>query len=208
MEIEELNRCAVKLQCSYRGHLVRTGRVVRGGKVQPAKKSQRQKMMAGSRMGKKAFERGKVQSGGKGETKRTRRRVKRPAKKEPPPLPFWFLHVTYILAWLWMLISGFFIVLYGLKFEVQVCSFEKFEKNECEPDQEPVECDYPTKHGCMDVTYEWLWESTMAMGFTWIVAEPFTLFVGVVRSNFLGSLSGLVDYWEDIKDQLERFLPS
>jgi hypothetical protein len=48
----------------------------------------------------------------------------------------------------------------------------------------------------------------MAMGFTWIVAEPFTLFVGVVRSNFLGSLSGLVDYWEDIKDQLERFLPS
>ena len=35
MEIEDLNRCAVKLQCTFRGHLVRTGRVVRGGKVKP-----------------------------------------------------------------------------------------------------------------------------------------------------------------------------
>jgi len=44
-----------------------------------------------------------------------------------------------------MLICGFFIVLYGLKFEVQVCSFPKYERNECEPNQVPVHCDYPTK---------------------------------------------------------------
>lgn len=206
MEIEELNQCAMKLQATYRGHLVRTGRVVRGGKVQPAKKSVRAKMMAGSRMGKKAFERGKVTQGKGGQ--KTRRRVKRPAKKAPPPLPFWFLHVTYILAWLWMLISGFFIVLYGLKFEVQVCSFAKFENNECEPGQEPIECDYPTKHGCMDVTYEWLYESSMAMGLQWFAAEPVTMAIGVFRTEALASLGGLIDYWEDIKDQLERFLPN
>lgn len=206
MEIETLNRCAMKMQAVYRGHLVRTGRVVRGGKVQPAKRSQRHKMMAGSRMGKRAFERGKITSNTGNE--RRRRRIRRPAKKAPPPLPFWFLHVTYILAWLWMLISGFFIVLYGLKFEVQVCSYAKFEKNECEPGQQPIDCKYPTKYGCMDVTYEWLYESSLAMGFTWIVAEPGTLLFGVVRTNLLESFAGLVDYWEDIKDQLQRFLPS
>ena len=51
----------------------------------------------------------------------------------------------------------------GLKFETQVCSMQKFERNECEPGDEPIECDYPTKYGCMDVTYEWLMESTTAM---------------------------------------------
>jgi hypothetical protein len=207
MEIEELNRCASRVQAIYRGHLVRTGRVVKNGKVQPAKKSLRRKMMAGSTMGNKAFAKGRLGGGeasGKGKKKR---RVKRPERKQAPPLPYWFLHVTYALAWLWMLISGFFIVLYGLKFEVQVCSVAKFERNECEPGQDPIECDYPTKYGCMDVTYEWLYESSFSMASTWLLVEPASLCVGMMRAQLFGSMAGVLDYWEDIKEQIERFLP-
>ena len=207
MEIEALNRCASRVQAIYRGHLVRTGRVVKNGKVQPAKKSLRQKMMAGSTMGNAAFSKGRLGAESSGKQGKKRRRVKRPPRKQAPPLPYWFLHVTYALAWLWMLISGFFIVLYGLKFEVQVCSVAKFERNECEPGQEPIECDYPTKYGCMDVTYEWLYESSIAMGTTWFVVEPASLAVGMMRASLFGSMVGLLDYWEDIKDQIERFLP-
>lgn len=207
MEIEALNRCASRVQAIYRGHLVRTGRVVKNGKVQPAKKSLRQKMMAGSTMGNAAFSKGRLGAESSGKQGKKRRRVKRPPRKQAPPLPYWFLHVTYALAWLWMLISGFFIVLYGLKFEVQVCSVAKFERNECEPGQEPIECDYPTKYGCMDVTYEWLYESSIAMGTTWFVVEPASLGVGMMRASLFGSMVGLLDYWEDIKDQIERFLP-
>ena len=213
MEIEELNRCASRVQAIYRGHLVRTGRIVRGGKVQPAKKSLRRKMMASSTMGNKAFAKGRLGGGGGGDAKGgkkkgKRRRVKRPPRKQAPPLPYWFLHVTYALAWLWMLISGFFIVLYGLKFEVQVCSVAKFERNECEPGQEPVECDYPTKYGCMDVTYEWLYESSFSMTTTWMFVEPMGLGIGMLRAQLFGGVAIALDYWEDIKAQLERFLPS
>ena len=71
MEIEEMDRCASRVQAIYRGHLVRTGRTVRGGKVQP-KKALRRKMMAGSTMGFKAFVKG---VGGGGKKKEKRRRV-------------------------------------------------------------------------------------------------------------------------------------
>ena len=201
MEIEELNRCASRVQAIYRGHLVWTGRIVRGGKVQPAKKSLRRKMMASSTMGNKAFAKGRLGGGGGGDAKGgkkkgKRRRVKRPPRKQAPPLPYWFLHVTYALAWLWMLISGFFIVLYGLKFEVQVCSVAKFERNECEPGQEPVECDYPTKYGCMDVTYEWLYESSFSMTTTWMFVEPMGLGIGMLRAQLFGGAAIALDYWE------------
>ena len=31
------------------------------------------------------------------------------------------------------------------------------------PDAVPSECSYPTTHGCMDVTYDWLIGSSMAI---------------------------------------------
>ena len=45
------------------------------------------------------------------------------------------------------------------------------------------------------------------MGTTWFVVEPASLGVGMMRASLFGSMVGLLDYWEDIKDQIERFLP-
>ena len=59
----------------------------------------------------------------------------------------------------------------------------------------------------MDVTYEWLWESSIAMATTWFIVEPSSLCVGMMRAQLFGSMVGVLDYWEDIKEQIERFLP-
>ena len=170
----------------------------------PAKKSQRRRMMGLSNMGKRAFETGRLGPGSGGKARGRPRRQ----RKQAPPLPYWFLYVAYATAWLWMLVSGYFIVIYGLSFERDMCSREKFAKNECRPGDEPVDCTYPTRYGCMDVTYQWLQESSMSMGAAWLLVEPGSLGFGVVRTAFLGSLGGLLQYYEEIKDVIGRFLPS
>ena len=107
--------------CLIRLHLISL-------KVVPAKKSMRRRMMGLSNMGKKAFESGRLGAGQKGGGKRARRQ-----RKQAPPLPYWFVYVAYAVSWLWMLVAGYFIVIYGLAFERDMCSFEKFERNECRP---------------------------------------------------------------------------
>ena len=34
---------------------------------------------------------------------------------------------------MWMVICGYFVVLFGLKFESESCTFKKFEKGDCGP---------------------------------------------------------------------------
>ena len=34
---------------------------------------------------------------------------------------------------MWMVMCGYFVVLFGLKFEAESCTFKKFEKGDCGP---------------------------------------------------------------------------
>ena len=49
------------------------------------------------------------------------------------------------------------------KLAVRTGTYAKYEKGDCKPNNIPSECNYPTKQGCMDVTYDWLISSTMAL---------------------------------------------
>ena len=93
---------------------------------------------------------------------------------KPPSLPYWFTYIAFTIAILWMLICGYMIIIMGLAFEANSCTFSKYEKELCDGQAKgkplapgkvvvPSECNYPTKQGCMDVTYDWLIGSTMAL---------------------------------------------
>ena len=134
--------------------------------------------------------------------------IKGDGENKPPALPYWFTYVAYTCSTLWMLICGYTVVTQGLKFEANSCTFKKFEKGDCKPDDVPMECSYPTKHGCMDITYNWLISSTMALVQDFCVNEPFAIFYGSFKAAFLGSfVAVLVDNYEAIKEQIESMIP-
>jgi len=88
-EIEELNRCASKVQAMYRGHLARTGRKAKGGKIVNAKGGQAKMMREKAK---------RSSSKGKHKAKGPKGKMAAKSKKAPPPLPYWFLHVVYFLT--------------------------------------------------------------------------------------------------------------
>lgn len=127
---------------------------------------------------------------------------------KPPSLPYWFLYIAFVISTLWMLVCGYFVILYGLLFEANSCTYKKFEKELCKPGDIPTECNYPTEHGCMDVTYDWLISSTFALVQDFCVNEPFAIIWGSLKGSFLGGLVGqILENWEDIRDNLERLIP-
>ena len=46
------------------------------------------------------------------------------ASGKPPSLPYWFTYVAFVISTLWMLICGYFVILYGLLFEANSCTFK------------------------------------------------------------------------------------
>lgn len=130
------------------------------------------------------------------------------SEEKPPSLPYWFTYIAFCISTLWMLICGYFIILNGLAFELNSCTYTKYEKGDCNPGSVPSECNYPTRDGCMDVTYDWLISSTMALIQDFCVNEPFAIFWGSLKGSFLaGALGVIVEEWETIKEQFERFIP-
>ena len=62
--------------------------------------------------------------------KKLRGKAAAAAKKDrPPPLPHWFLYIAYTMSTLWMLVCGYFVVIYGLLFEANSCTFKKCDSS-------------------------------------------------------------------------------